>query len=410
MLRSREIYIRVAGVDDIAVAAEIINVSFNDDPPVVWIVSDPIQRSKVMINYFKAYVKLGVEKGVVLLAYTPEEGLAGVAIWGPHDAANKEFATELESAIGAEYATKIRQLGDSLHAHCPPVDSYYQLMTMGVLPGAQGYGIGSALLAHRLRELDELGIPTYLEASTRRAAGGLFERFGFQPIGDLISTTKGVEHFPMWRPAPTPNPELQINKYIANKSYPIVGSILCFGRYNWRVLDVQGGRVLLLSDKILERRKFHEEFCSITWKDSSIRKYLNENFYNTFDESEQDRIAEIRISNYNNPWFGIEGGEPTNDKIFLLSLEEVVNYFGDSRQLRGKNPITRYYIDDHFNSARKALDENGSEAWWWLRTIGNNIGLAVAVISDGRITVSGEFVNRGIEFDRGMRPALWLNL
>ena len=38
--------------------------------------------------------------------------------------------------------------------------------------------------------------------------------------------------------------------------------------------------------------------------------------------------------NPNNPWYGSMGGEDTQDKIFLLTIEDVVcKYFGDSSRL-----------------------------------------------------------------------------
>jgi hypothetical protein len=33
-----------------------------------------------------------------------------------------------------------------------------------------------------------------------------------------------------------------------------------FGAYDWRVLDVQDGKALLLTDKVIEKRSFHAEY------------------------------------------------------------------------------------------------------------------------------------------------------
>ena len=41
-------------------------------------------------------------------------------------------------------------------------------------------------------------------------------------------------------------------------------------------------------------------------------------------------------ANPNNPWYGTSGGNATTDKVFLLSLDEVVKYFGDSGDLLNK--------------------------------------------------------------------------
>jgi hypothetical protein len=39
-----------------------------------------------------------------------------------------------------------------------------------------------------------------------------------------------------------------------------------FGGYTWRVLDLQGGRALLISEYILEIRPYHDTWEPITWE------------------------------------------------------------------------------------------------------------------------------------------------
>jgi len=212
----------------------------------------------------------------------------------------------------------------------------------------------------------------------------------------------------MWRPAQEPH-TLQIQG-LNDKQFPIVDSIIRFGKYDWRVLDVQGDKALILSDRIIETRKYHEKLEPVTWELSSIRRYLNEEFYNAFNQDEQAKIVPLKIYNYENPWFATDSGGDTTDYIFLLSVDGVVKYFGDSRQLRSRNANTKYFIDDHFNGARRAVDTDGNAISWWLRTAGNNTNFAVNVTKDGRVAVGGDFVNRNLAPGGGVRPALWLKL
>jgi hypothetical protein len=250
------------------------------------------------------------------------------------------------------------------------------------------------------------GVPTYLEASSRRSAGGFYARLGYQPVGDLIKLPNGVDAYPMWRAAR----EIRSLVRLPAQEYGEDGSRrIRFGNYEWNVLEVREGKVLIISDKALDNRKFHETYKAVTWENADLRKYLNETFYNTFTDAEKARILETRISNLDNPWFGTSGGSDTMDKIFLLSVEEVVSYFGNSKQLQGKNPNTKYYISDYFNHARRCMTLDDQPTWWWLRTPGNEKVFAACVTDDGRIAVSGDFVNRGTEFNRGVRPALWLS-
>ena len=58
-------------------------------------------------------------------------------------------------------------------------------------------------------------------------------------------------------------------------SYVRVGDIIEFGNYEWRVLDVQGERALVITHRIIESRAYHNTFEDITWADSDMRYYLN---------------------------------------------------------------------------------------------------------------------------------------
>lgn len=185
-----------------------------------------------------------------------------------------------------------------------------------------------------------------------------------------------------------------------------IGDIIQFSGFDWRVLDVQIGNALIIAVDIMERRGFHDKWESSTWADSELRQWLNGEFYNiTFKDSEKPRIIETPLENKENPWFKTTGGIDTNDKIFLLSLEEVVKYFGDSRQLsNGPNDTNR--IDDKYNSARIVDIKKDNTSWWWLRSYGSNNFCAAFVTGEGLINVDG----MPIDHNGGIRPALWIKI
>ena len=187
---------------------------------------------------------------------------------------------------------------------------------------------------------------------------------------------------------------------------PEIGSIISFGGYDWRVLDIQDGKALLLSGKIVERRAYNQSNTDITWVECDLRCYLNGEFYDSLGE-EKARIAEIKVKTNDNLWYGTDGGVKTTDKVFLLSLEEVVKYFGDSGQLKNR-PDGAWYIDDEYSSARIVTDKNGEALWWWLRSPGDGSYSVAGVGPDGYICVYG---SSSIAWsDGGVRPAMWLNL
>ena len=188
-------------------------------------------------------------------------------------------------------------------------------------------------------------------------------------------------------------PSVDSLKMIANFEY------ITFAGREWIVLERNAGRALVISKDILFQRQYHTSNVSITWENSSIRAYLNGEFYNSFSAADRNRIVEVTNTNENNQYYGTNGGSSTQDRIFLLSFKEVVKYFGDSGK-RG------YWINDQYNSIRIAT-YNGSASCWWLRSPGYYTNYACYVSDDGYIGLSGNNVNNT---SGGVRPALWLNL
>ena len=214
--------------------------------------------------------------------------------------------------------------------------------------------------------------------------------------------------------APTPTPAPTPASEAAETPAPepiivasvVIGDSILFGGYAWRVLDVQGGRALLLSEHVIEQRAFHGTREDATWANSTIRRYLNSEFYNQFTSEERTQIVETRVINNNNPWYGTYGGADTVDKIFLFSLEEVVRYFGDSGQFTNR-PGDVWQIDDQYNAARQATNQDGEASWWWLRSPGEEGLRAAHVRIAGYIRVMGEVVSYS---PGGVRPAMWVYL
>jgi len=65
-----------------------------------------------------------------------------------------------------------------------PSTPHFYLASLGVRRGAQGRGLGSALLEPVLREAARLGVPAYLETSTPRNVR-FYERAGFAVTGEV---------------------------------------------------------------------------------------------------------------------------------------------------------------------------------------------------------------------------------
>ncbi|MDR7855208.1 DUF6273 domain-containing protein [Tissierella sp.] len=198
-----------------------------------------------------------------------------------------------------------------------------------------------------------------------------------------------------------------------------IGSLLSFGGYNWRVLDMQNNTALIITEEIIEHRSYHDAYKDITWADCALRKYLNGEFYDNFNTADKSRIIPVINKNPDNQWYGSKGGADTEDSIFLLSIEEVCKYFGDSSSNlynRGKNQRYWFQRKDENNSKRIARIQGKEGAWWWwLRSPGRvNVKAVYIFGTDGNIGIQGNNILKGNISDGkctgGVRPALWLRL
>ena len=192
-----------------------------------------------------------------------------------------------------------------------------------------------------------------------------------------------------------------------------IGDTYRFGGIDWLVLDVKNGQALLITKDIVEQRRYHSSWDSVTWETCELRAYLNgtgafegKGFIDRFSVEEKARIRTTDNANPNNQLYGTNGGKSTEDQVFLLSIEEAVKYFRDSGQLKNGNPNSAWYIIDECSKERVAKYD-GNTWWWWLRSPGGVSIRAAHVSNGGSIDVGGYNVNRG---ELGIRPAIWLDL
>jgi len=212
-----------------------------------------------------------------------------------------------------------------------------------------------------------------------------------------------------------------------------IGSTITFAGRDWRVLDLKDGNALVLSMNVVVLRPYLERFDKVTWTNCSMRSYLNNDFLNNeFTSEEKARLVETRNVTVN-PWFPEMGSATSIDKVFLLSVEEVVQYFGDSGDLENrkfKKPINDGYVEDkmgrylsdQYNAERIVKTENGRTCDWWLRSNTLGTGYATYILSDGAISVVGlggltanssSYIidARDMRYiQAGVRPAMWIKL
>ena len=193
-----------------------------------------------------------------------------------------------------------------------------------------------------------------------------------------------------------------------------IGEKIRFGGYDWLVLDTKVNKALIITEYIIEKRSYHNVYTNITWAECSLRAYLNGEFYDRFAPEEKERIVPVINENPDNQWYGTNGGDDTQDRIFLLSLDEVTcKYFGDSRsKLYNPKKNQRYWFErKDENNYRRGAAKDGLY-WYWLRSPGRVGVKAVYIWPEGNIGIQGNNVLKGNISDGecrgGVRPALWL--
>ncbi len=210
------------------------------------------------------------------------------------------------------------------------------------------------------------------------------------------------------------------------------GEIITFGTYpqmadgadrtpiTWRVLQNSGRELFILSEYILDCKRYHGEYVDITWRDCDLRKWLNDEFYSSaFDVTEQEFVKTTRCTDNG------KDSPDTEDKIFLLSVAEVKALTGahgkDFRRARGtefakvkKADGCHLYVMDK-NVDTDYISEGGKKygcSWWLLRNQGRLkdrgddpsrvvfIGTRASIRHYARVDLAGY----------GVRPALKLTV
>ena len=171
----------------------------------------------------------------------------------------------------------------------------------------------------------------------------------------------------------------------------------------WIVLYVNKDRALLLSWYALDVQPYNQEWKDITWKECTLRKWLNNGFLEVaFNKDQREMISTATVINADNEEYHTPGGKDTQDKIFLLSIDEVRKYLPSDKD-RVCKP-TDYALWREKGIVDKDF---GAGCWWWLRSPGGNRSRAAYVGPSGFLDDLGNFVDGS---SVAVRPAFWVNL
>ena len=164
-----------------------------------------------------------------------------------------------------------------------------------------------------------------------------------------------------------------------------VGDIIEFGDYNgnttWRVLDIRGSEVMLVSETFVDKRIFHGS--SNNWDASDLRSWLNNEYIDeAFTKYERNMIVN------------------KGDEVTLLTVEEADKYFSgpEDRVVPGVDKYGWWLRDPGVRSDKAAMVNGRSENQY--------------IESDGILYQNGDIFEYGGDVfnKRGVRPVIWISL
>ena len=187
----------------------------------------------------------------------------------------------------------------------------------------------------------------------------------------------------------------------------------------WDILTESSGKALIIANLILDSQEYYpnESNSSFShngdtgfannYKLSVIRKFLNDNFYNTaFNEFQKAFIETTTVDNSvasTGQSSNSYACNNTNDKMFLLSYKEAAIYYtsGTARQAKGSDYAKCQGLDV-YSSNNSANGNSG----WWMRSPHSSYAMYAYYFDFG-----GNFNNVIVNYTtEGVRPACWINL
>ena len=194
------------------------------------------------------------------------------------------------------------------------------------------------------------------------------------------------------------------------------GAVVSFGSYEqdnntgngkepieWIVLEVQNDKMLLLSKYVLDASYFDEKQEVAFWDTCTLRTWLNDSFLNNaFNDKQQQAIVLSETTTS-------DGYIPnTQNKVFLLSKEEIEQYFqiawGESGHFYDNSLKAE---PTEFALAKGLKLDDNKRVDWFLRSPGKYSDDPYAYVSSsGSVTT----MYRNSEKFLGIRPAVWVDL
>jgi GNAT superfamily N-acetyltransferase len=187
--------VRKADAGEAAALARTLALAFETDPVMSWALPGH-GRQAILERAFELYLRRIWMRHEETFAVA---GRSGVAAWEPPGTWKLGIGEQLAllPAMARIFGRRLpRTLGALTRLEKDhPEEPHYYLPFMGVEPGSQGRGMGSALLRPILERCDAERVPAYLEASSPRNKA-FYERHRFEVTEEF---QVGKDSPPLWR-------------------------------------------------------------------------------------------------------------------------------------------------------------------------------------------------------------------
>lgn len=195
---------------------------------------------------------------------------------------------------------------------------------------------------------------------------------------------------------------------------PEVGDIVVIGSYEqdnvldngkepleWIVLESHEDKAWLMTKYCIDQAIFWPERVSRHWGNSNLRAWMNGDFIaETFTEAEQSVILTTVVKNEDRNGRK-EARQDTEDKIYLLSKEEVMHFMPECADRVA-------YPTEYAKTKGITLSEETGSCRWWTRTPGARPMDICGMRLDGRISAYGM---QDVDWPTNtIRPVMWVRV
>jgi ribosomal protein S18 acetylase RimI-like enzyme len=174
--------IRTARAEELGRVLDTAALAFSTDPIMRWMFPDAASYLKSYPALMDAFCGVSVSNGTTFVS----EDFSGVAMWlAPGvESDGDRVGSVLMEQLSPQQLEETGELMTQMAAYHPDDESCWYLPVIGVDACHQGRGLGSALMKHATRMLDESECLAYLESSNPLNIP-LYQRHGFEIMGEI---------------------------------------------------------------------------------------------------------------------------------------------------------------------------------------------------------------------------------